>query len=454
MLPPRQGSPDSASDCLISVGNIGHAGPSNGDGVPDLLVGSGSGITPQVHVYSGKTGDLLTSVLPFDDQSTGGVRVATAYVDNDQYADIVVGGGAGTTSRIQVFSGHTGEVLDSPLGSYTPFGQSHSDGVYVAASNDPPQPPYAGDGYPHPLVAGASETGTTLNTPPRITNPSLQFTVNEDDQIDQTVTAVDNEDAHFIFTATGLPPGLEIAARSGKISGWVDPRAANGSSKSYAATISVQDLKGGQVSTTYTYTVNHTNHAPRLYGMYPVIAQKNVPFAFNTQGGYTKAVDIDTGDTLTYSFTGLPPGLTSANTTITGSPTTTGQWDVSDTVSDGHGGSDTRIFKLIVTVPPAVGTPAPPTVQMSSSSAFNPIFDPSPTAVMVGQPETIFVRLGQPDGTNPSAPVPVTLAAPTGVTLSPASFSIVMNQTQAVTVTLTAASTKLADVTVTATVPK
>ena len=28
MLPPRQGSPDSASDCPISVGNIGHAGPS------------------------------------------------------------------------------------------------------------------------------------------------------------------------------------------------------------------------------------------------------------------------------------------------------------------------------------------------------------------------------------------------------------------------------------------
>ena len=31
MLPPRQGSPDSASDCPISVGNIGHAGPSKSE---------------------------------------------------------------------------------------------------------------------------------------------------------------------------------------------------------------------------------------------------------------------------------------------------------------------------------------------------------------------------------------------------------------------------------------
>ena len=78
---------------------------------------------------------LLRDLTPFG-LALGGVDVALAYVNDDPYADIIVGSGPGLPATVKVFSGLTGNQLATPKGQYAPFGAALG-GVYVAASNDP-----------------------------------------------------------------------------------------------------------------------------------------------------------------------------------------------------------------------------------------------------------------------------------------------------------------------------
>jgi hypothetical protein len=62
----------------------------NGDGVPDLITGSGPGRPAVVKVYDGKTGAELVSFAPFEPSFGGGVFVAAGDFTGDGRADIVV----------------------------------------------------------------------------------------------------------------------------------------------------------------------------------------------------------------------------------------------------------------------------------------------------------------------------------------------------------------------------
>ncbi|MDY3561569.1 VCBS repeat-containing protein, partial [Gemmata sp. JC673] len=63
------------------------AGDVDGDGVPDLVIGTDGSIT-RVRVFSGATGAGLYDFEPFGPGATGGARVALAYADDDDRADI------------------------------------------------------------------------------------------------------------------------------------------------------------------------------------------------------------------------------------------------------------------------------------------------------------------------------------------------------------------------------
>ena len=113
----------------------------NGDGVLDLVVGTGKGVTPQVVAYDGNdTADgvfktELTRFAPFDESFTGGVTVAGADVDGNARADnIIVGSGPGMESQIKVFSStvpnESGKAPDV-FSAFTPYPGSES-GVTLA----------------------------------------------------------------------------------------------------------------------------------------------------------------------------------------------------------------------------------------------------------------------------------------------------------------------------------
>ncbi len=77
----------------------------NGDGVPDLVVGSGPGASTAVRVIDGATQTELFRVVPFEPSFTGGVFVAAGDVTGDGKADLVITPDEGGGPRVRVFSG-------------------------------------------------------------------------------------------------------------------------------------------------------------------------------------------------------------------------------------------------------------------------------------------------------------------------------------------------------------
>jgi hypothetical protein len=95
----------------ISVGDV------NGDGTPDLVVGTGAGGGPRVLVYDGKSEAMVRSFFVYDPNFRGGVFVAAGDYNLDGFADILTAPGNGGTAHIRVFSGFD----DTPMASFFAF---------------------------------------------------------------------------------------------------------------------------------------------------------------------------------------------------------------------------------------------------------------------------------------------------------------------------------------------
>jgi hypothetical protein len=79
----------------------------NGDGVPDLAVGTGPGAATQVRVFDGATQAELFSNAPFEAKFTGGVFVAAGDLTGDGKAELVITPDEGGGPRCRVFGGGT-----------------------------------------------------------------------------------------------------------------------------------------------------------------------------------------------------------------------------------------------------------------------------------------------------------------------------------------------------------
>ncbi len=165
----------------------------------------------------------------------------------------------------------------------------------------------------------------------------------------------------WTFSATGLPSGLSINPGTGQITGTI-----TGSTTSYSASVTAADGTKASASQSFTWNVS-------------TLSETN-PGTQNSAVGDSVSLQIQdtglpSGDSWSYSATGLPSGLSINPSsglitgTITGSANT---YSASVTASDGHGGSASQSFTWNVFSRPAISAPVSASVTENVWVTFSP----------------------------------------------------------------------------------
>ncbi len=182
--------------------------------------------------------------------------------------------------------------------------------------------------------AGSSNTGNTVT----VTQPA-----NQTSKVGTAITpvqaqATDSASGQTLtFTATGLPAGLSISS-SGQITGTPTTQGTS------SVTVTATDGTGAHGSATFTWVVNTNGNIVTVTN--PGAQNGTVGTAVSTQ---IQATDSASGQTLTFTATGLPAGLSiSSSGLISGTPTATTTSSVTVTAKDSTGASGMVTFTFTI----------------------------------------------------------------------------------------------------------
>lgn len=300
---------------------------------------------------------LLTYTVAFN-EDIDATTVSAVDFSNAGTAVIAIGGVTETSSTSGVFS-----VEVSPTTTGTIILQVSADTVIRdLAGNALVTTSALQGGVETVTVSGVS------NQSPLITSngggASASIGVTENTVAVTTVAATDPEGQSINYTITG---GADAAAFTLNSSSGVlmfvaapnfeAPASAAGTNV-YTVIVQASDGSGGNVTQTLTVTVTNANETPALG------AVSHANGAYNT--AITPIVlvgsDIDAGDTLTYSATGLPAGVTVSGATISGTPLAAGAASVTVRVTDAGGLFAEQTFTLTI-------AKATPTITWSNPAA-------------------------------------------------------------------------------------
>jgi putative Ig domain-containing protein/phospholipase D-like protein len=161
--------------------------------------------------------------------------------------------------------------------------------------------------------------------------------------VNYQVQAIDTATGSLSYSASGLPTGLSISSSTGVISGTAS------TAGTYNVTLTGKDSSGPSGSASFTWTVGSGGG-----GTGNTVTVTN-PGNQNTAVGtavslQVHASDSASGQTLTYSASGLPSGLSVSSSTglISGTPTTAGSYSVTVTATDTTGAKGTASFTWTV----------------------------------------------------------------------------------------------------------
>jgi len=126
----------------VAVGDV------TGDGIPDVVTGTGPGGGPHVKVFDGRDFSNVGNMFATHSGFRGGVHVAVGDVDGDGKADIITGAGNTGAPQVQVFRGSD----YAQIRNFFAYDQGFRGGVNVAAGD------VNGDGRAD-IVAGAGIGG-------------------------------------------------------------------------------------------------------------------------------------------------------------------------------------------------------------------------------------------------------------------------------------------------------
>lgn len=190
----------------------------------------------------------------------------------------------------------------------------------------------------------------------------------------------------FVFSASGMPPGLSIASETGIITGTATKDG------TFMVTLTVTDTHGSSATATGPLTVAPNQLTIDDGGQIPAGLQGNT---------FTYPGPTITGGSGTYTFTatGLPPGLTLDPDTggITGTATGSGDYTVVIVATDAHGHTTTITDVLtIFTTDPGAQAPEQP-IDLPDVDSGQEYVSPAPdVSDMAG--DVTFTATGLPPG--------------------------------------------------------
>lgn len=105
------------------------SGDVDGDGVSEMISGTGFGGGPQVRIFD-INGNVKGQFFAYDKNFRGGVHVAVADVDGDNVAEIITGAGFGGGPQVRIF-----DINGKVKGQFFAYDKNFRGGVNVAAGD-------------------------------------------------------------------------------------------------------------------------------------------------------------------------------------------------------------------------------------------------------------------------------------------------------------------------------
>jgi prepilin-type N-terminal cleavage/methylation domain-containing protein len=224
-----------------------------------------------------------------------------------------------------------------------------------------------------------------INAAPAITGPATlrDWTINRD--YPGTAMIATGGTTPYAWSATGLPPGLSINAATGVVSSTTGtgPTATG----TFTPTIKLTDATGATATRDYTITINSL---PSITG------PGSLPTDVTAGAAYPSTTMTATNGTTPYSWSasGLPAGITigAASGTISGTPTTAGTYNITVTLRDAAGATDTRGYSVTIKPGPGIATAALPIGEINRPYNF------TLTPTSGGTPPYTWTATGLPAG--------------------------------------------------------
>jgi hypothetical protein len=161
--------------------------------------------------------------------------------------------------------------------------------------------------------------------------------------VNYQVQAIDTATGTLSYSASGLPTGLSLSSSTGVISGTAS------TAGTYSVTLTGKDSSGPSGSASFTWTIGSGGGSGgnMVTVTNPGSQSTTVGTAASLQ---ISASDSASGQTLTYSASGLPAGLSISSSTglVSGTPTTAGSYSVTVTATDTTGAKGTASFAWTV----------------------------------------------------------------------------------------------------------
>ena len=314
----------------------GSSTPSGNGDNESLIQINGSTVTPSGRLWA--FANFSDFVRP------GAVRVGATTTDGNLTLDAFKNSSSNTLAVVALNTGSSSDTVNFALSgtgvangaTVTPYLTNSSSSVAAQATTSVSSGSFTATLPARSLVTYVMPTGGTNQNTVTVTNPGAQ-TGKAGTAASLQIQASDSAAGQTLtYSATGLPAGLSISSSTGLISG--TPTAAGTSS----VTVTATDTTGASGSANFSWTIN-PNTANTVTVTNPGSQSGTVGTAASLQ---IHASDSASGQTLTYSATGLPAGLSISSSTglISGTPTTAGTSSVTVTATDTTGASGSAAF--------------------------------------------------------------------------------------------------------------